>query len=104
MQASFRRSMLSSLMNLIIDAAVGKGADVVVVMELPLTPYFCQTQNPAFMSTLPHPSLSQSASSSSSAPSPLQAWLSELCTKYRISLVWSYYENDNGNLYNSVSI
>jgi len=93
--------MMDKVMSNVIKCA-GEGATLVVLQELPLTPYFCQTQNPLYLTELPMPTLGSSPSSPSS--NKLHEWLSELSESYNISIGFSYYERSNGNLYNTFAI
>ena len=97
-QLSWAPDILTKILNNVIKASQ-QGAQLVVLQELPLTPYFCQTQNPLYFHHLPTPTLAKEGGGGR-----LHEWLEELAVKADVSVAFSYYEKANTNLYNTLTV
>ncbi|GMH88200.1 hypothetical protein TL16_g11085 [Triparma laevis f. inornata] len=100
-QTKFSSDIVNQVTRQIHDAVQTQGCSVLCLQELFLTPYFCQSQNPAYFDALTMTAPSNDPAKNNAIVNHFLAVSKQYC----ISLVFSFYEKTtNGTLYNSVSL
>ena len=102
--------MVEKAMDVVIRAVVDSGANVVLLQELFVGPYFCQSQNAAFFEaslSAPYPARPASSTDQPEVVHPFFQFFQSLANIYNVVLPISFYERGYPNtsvFFNSVLV